>query len=676
MGSKRNSDLGSRDCSAPSDATSNGLRDSEPTRRFLYMLVVLLACCGLMLHHLPQFSTRPRNTDDRLRVDIPPPPEPETITVTRLPLPPVAPSSEDGSCTLEINPRRTGCIAKTSGLQSGQFLPDDAHLLAAVDFIGAPSAPDPTSIYQGRQLIIIKTNNETFPNGDAWKCITCGAWGENSHGRHVGLDYPQAFSDGKRALAGTYIIECSDGLASETCGLDRVRIIPLRWDDTEDGSGPGGSMRELRLHPDNIHIGFSSLWANSNGVSQFSFFGRLQYNPSPSAGEPLSPRYDVVNVNILHHEEDSRPVIIDPKDPSQIVINPNALTVGELRGFSGTGNEVTWIGYPIESCNMDVFAADLTSGRIRRLTSHPEYVDPVDISPDDKWSVVMDTRGSERQMFLSGLRGIPPLVDLIVTAAVSSVRNNGQRRFFQPWLVDQYGDRGSYFGQKINDAGSGVPGSGAVNDPEWNGRADPRWSRDGTRIAYTQALTQAPACGGNNPLPCYNSTEEGGRNERIMIAHLDDREPLEQRFVYTRPDSIPWARPFPPGSPFPERYNLPAGRYTLKGRVSGWASVSLEADEQTGSLDSVSVYYRDFSDDGLNVLVGSESVSRENPSPFVEQLHWFSSLVQKGPNNGTKITSPGGFHLSIDILHNIFRANGTLTTTANGKEYRQPADET
>ncbi|KAF7554677.1 hypothetical protein G7Z17_g2733 [Cylindrodendrum hubeiense] len=531
------------------------------------------------------------------------PPSPEPITVTRLRLPPVALNTDNGSCTPEINPRRTGCVSKTSDLHSGHYLRDGVHLLAIANFTGAPVEPDPASIYQGQQLILIKTDNTTFPNGDSWKCITCGVSSENSQGRGLAMDYPQAFVDGKRALAGTNVVECSDGLASEACGPDSVRIIPLRWNTATNNSGPGGSMRELRLHPDNHHIGFNSIHVTSNGIAQSAFFGRLRYDPSPKWGQPPAPRYDVINVSLLYNEEQSHRIIVSPDDPSHLIIQPGALAVGELRGFGGTGKEVTWLGAPVESCNIDVFASDITTGKVRRLTSHPEYVDPVDLSPDDKWSVVLDTRGAGRQMFIAGLRGIPPLIDLVAVSAVSSVRNNGKRRFFQPWLIDQYGDRDHYYGQQVNAEGSGIPGSGSINDPEWNARADPRWSWDGTRIAYTQIITEEPACGGVNPLPCYNSTEDGGRNERIMIAHLTS-------------------------------------------------------------------HY------GMNVLVGSESVSRENPTPFVEVLHWYSDLTQTGPNNGTKITSPDGFHLSIDIDLNFFEANGTLTTTVAGKEYHQPANYT
>lgn len=85
-------------------------------------------------------------------------------------------------------------------------------------------------------------------------------------------------------------------------------------------------------------------------------------------------------------------------------------------------------------------------------------------------------------MFIAGMRGIPPVVDLIATAVTSSIRNNGERRFFQPWLLEYYGDHGFYIGQQTNATGDGSHRS--INDPQWNGMADPKWSLDGTMISY------------------------------------------------------------------------------------------------------------------------------------------------------------------------------------------------
>lgn len=643
------------------------------------MLLRLLSTIWLLLpgtqadHQVPLGLQKVSISTD----DLPPPPDPEPVAVTRLPLPPIAPSDDAGSCSLEINPHGTGCFGKVSKLQSGSFLPDNNHIVAVGNFAGAPSPPNPASMYAGQQLIIIKTNGQTFQNGDSWKCVTCGISEDNHHGWDAAMAYPQAFRDGRRILAGANIIECAEDLTSEECTPENIRIYPLRWDMDGNDTGPGAQMRELRLHPDNVHLGFSQFHITKHGTfNQYSYFGRLKWNPNSTGGESPSPRYDVVNVSILSNDKEKTKVIHEDTGPPRIVLPTDSPTVGELRGFSGSGQELTYIGYPTESSNIDVYAANLQSGKVRRLTAHPEYCDPVDISPDDKWHVVMDTRGTERQMFLSGLRGIPPLTDLVNVAAVSSVRNNGYRRFFQPWLLDHSGDRDGYVGQKLNAEGSGVPGSGDINDPEWNGMADPKWSWDGTRIVYTQVQTMSPACGGANPLPCYPSKEDGGRSERIMVAHLAGREASTPPVVEPVPDEIPWGTKFPPGSHPPERPSLPPGEYRLQGKTSGHAAMSLASREGTEIIETVSVVYHDFSDDGLDFLIGSEKVSVTSPSPTLQQVTWYSNITQTGPNAGTKMTSPGGFNFEVDVMKNIFQAKGSMVTTVGGEDYFQPANGT
>ena len=597
-----------------------------------------------------------------------PPPSPEPIVVTDLPLPPVTPDTTEGSCTPELNPGRTGCLLRDSQIQSGNFLPDDNHVLVSLNFSGAPAAPDPASIYDGTQLIIVKADGDTFPNGDPWKCITCGVPESNKAGSTELAPYPQAFRDGNRVLVGSNIVDCGDELlASPGCTPDKVHIYPIRWNTKLDGSGPGGDIRELRLHPDNVHLGFNSFTFENGQLGQFAYFSRLQFNPNPSTGEPRTARYDLVNVTRL----------FSPKNPAsisvhgnQLLINDSAISVGELRGFSGRGKEVTYIGSSVESCNIDVFAADLTTGRVRRLTSDPEYVDPVDISPDDKWHVILDTRGSGRQMFLAGMRGVPPLIDMVAVTAVSSVRNNGARRFFQPWLLDHDGDRGDYNGQQVNAAGDGSPGS--INDPNWNAGADPKWSHDGTRIAYYQNMVVPPACGGNNPLPCPNSTEPGGRITRLMLAHLTSREPLHLEPVAPVSDEVPWGTPYVPESHIPALSYPGDGSYTLQGKVSGSARVTIIGNAAGSAPRTIEVAYDNYSDDGLHFIHGWEKVTSTMLSLTLNKLDWYSNLASTGQQHATKKTGPGGFHLEIDTLANIFNANGTLTTMIDGKTWRQP----
>lgn len=603
------------------------------------------------------------------------PPDPEPIEVTELPLPPVAPSTAEGSCSPDINPSGTGCILQTGGLvQSGSFLPDGTHVTALVNFTGAAAAPDPASVYTGSQIILVKSDGTTFPNGDAWKCVTCGMPEENAQGVNEDMSYPQAFRDGKRILTGPNIIDCGDhDLASEECTPEETHMYPIRWNTTPDGSGAGGTIRELRLHPDNVHIGFNSFTMTGEQLGQVGYLSRLEFNPSPTTGTPSVPRFDLVNVTSLFNEAvEYQPLIVE--EDNQIRINPDMISVGELRGFSGTGKEVTYVGYPAESSNIDVFAADLTTGKVSRLTSHPEYCDPVDISSDDEWIAIMDTRGSGRQMFMAGMRGVPPLTDIVSTSATSSTRNNGQRRFFQPYVLDRYGDRGDYYGQKVNAAGDGTPGS--VNDPQWNGMADPRWSLDVTRLAYWQALTIAPACGGENPLPCPSSTEPGGRTERLMVAHFTDRTPVDWKTIEPISDTVPWGTPYVAGSTPPPRTFLPGGAYTLNGAASGSAAVVITENSDQTAVRSVAVTYENFSDDGLTWLDGFENVTVNNPSVTLNEVDWYSNLTQTGEANASKKTSPDGFHLSIDVLTNIFQANGTLTTTIDGVVYEQPANGT
>ncbi|KEY72221.1 hypothetical protein S7711_00220 [Stachybotrys chartarum IBT 7711] len=601
----------------------------------------------------------------------PAPPAPEPINVVELPLPPVTTSS----CTPELNPRGTGCIAQGKhgdGFQAGSFLPDSRHIVAHVTYAGAPQAPDPASIYEGEHIMLIKTDGTMFPNGDPWKCLTCGVPPGNALGISNTFDYPNSFSDNKRILYGTNILDCGEyNLTSPDCTPEATHIYPIRWETASDGSGPGGEIRELRIHPDDVHLGFSSFGIQGGSLTQFGYFSRLSFNPAPTTGTPLVPRYDLVHTTRL----------FSPENPPRFTENGNELTfnplsniVGELRGFSGRGNEVTYIGPSVESCNIDVFAADLSTGKVRRLTAHPEYVDPVDISPDDQWTVVMDTRGTGRQMFMAGMRSVPPLIDLIAATVASTIRNNHQRRFFQPFIIDRHGDRGDYYGQKVNEEGSGIPGSAAINDPEWNGRADPKWSPDGTKVVYWQDLTAPPACGGDNPLPCYASPYQGGRYIRFMVADLTSRKARSLPKVSPVSDIVPWGTPYVPGSATPILPRPAEGTYTLKGRRGGFASVTITDNVDVETIKSIAVEYTNYSDDGLTVLNGSENFTRTNPAVTVESVVWFSDLVQTGNVAATKKTSPDGFRLTINVMTNILEANGTLTTTIDGVAYRQPAN--
>lgn len=329
------------------------------------------------------------------------------------------------------------------------FMADGRHVVLTINFAGAPAPPQASSSYQGAQVIVVKTDGTTFANGDPWKCVTCGVPAANAAGMNP-LDRPEAFHDGKRVRAGANVIDCSPLLVTdEACTPERTHIYPIRWNVKPDGSGAGGSMRELFLHPDNVHLGWSSVVVSREGLGQFAYLGRLEFNPAPTAGTPLVPRYELANVTRFFSEApETHAFREDPDNPGELLFNPHAPGFGELRGFTSDGQEAFFNGSSAESGHFDLYATHLSTGKSRRLSRHPGFTDSGDMSPDDKWIAVMDNRASERMMFVAGMRGIPSITDLVTSTAVASIRNNGQRRFFQPWLIDRYGDRGSRSSQR------------------------------------------------------------------------------------------------------------------------------------------------------------------------------------------------------------------------------------
>ncbi|MQY27701.1 TolB-like translocation protein [Nocardia aurantia] len=586
-------------------------------------------------------------------------PDPGRVTVTELPVPPTAPTAAAGSCTAQVNPHRTGCVDPGWGAigSPGTYWGTGRATLLGVTFAGAPAAPDPASVYQGPQVLLVRTDGTLFPNGDPWKCLTCGVPAANRLGvTDTAFTYPlNGFHDGKRALAGTSILDCGDyQVFDDRCTPERLHIYPIRWNVTPDGSGPGGEIRELRMNPDDVHIGWNHMILDNGRYDEQAYMGRLVFDPAPAAGEPRAPRYDLTAVTTLFSAApEYQPYQVVPGHPDQLRWN-SAGMIGEFRGWSADGREALGIQSYL-SASVDAWATDNTTGRSRPLTDHAEYTDPMAVSPDGEWTVALQVNGSDRLHFLSALPGVPPLIDQLgATGYVSGIRNNGQRRFFAPWLVDRDGKRA----RQIN----------ADGDPNWNAAADPAWLADGTGVVYAENLVTAPACGAPNPLPCPASGEPGGRHSRVMLARFDGLAPKSVTPVAPVPDSVDWGTPYHPGDPMPVRPQLPAGIYTLPGKAHGSARAEI-AEDAAGV--SMSVSYTDFSDDGATVVDGTESIRR--PRSLLGGITLQENLTVSGAHTGTKVTSePAGFTLAPTVLENNFQATGTLTTTLDGRTYTQP----
>ena len=589
-------------------------------------------------------------------------------------MPPTIPADVVGACTSTINPNGTGCIIANGYLDGGSFLRDNHEVVAIVTYGGAPSSPDPAAIYTGQQIILIKTDGTTFSNGDPWKCLTCGTPASNMANVTIAnSEYPQSFPDGSRLLIGNSIFDCSPyQLTDDACTASQIYGYPIRFNNTPDGSGPGASIRELRLHPDGVHLGLNVLTYAAGVYNEYAYYGHLVFNPAPTTGLPLAPRYDLTNVSqMVEPGFANRTLTVNPTNPHQLLINTNGIDVGEFRGFSKDGTEAFYVGYPHESSNIDVFAANMTTGAVRDVTEGLQYNDPLDSSPDDQWVVALATTPYNRLTFVAGMQGVPPLVDPITTALVAGMRSNQGRAFWKPILLDRYAGRGSYVGQQIN-AGDTSPGG--IDDPNWDAAADPRWSWDETAITYYEHIVQSPGCGGTNPLPCPTSTEPGGRTSRIMIAHLTSRTP----YAYTVPaptaDNLPtWGVPYVPGSAPQTTTYPPAGHYFLYGAVSGVATVEYRQNS-AGTIDYAHVKYTNFSNDGVNLLNGTEHVDQLTPGV----TKWKSRLEQLGNTVVLKRTSPELQLNTISTLYyNNFQAlSGKLETKIGGVTYNQPANGT
>lgn len=610
----------------------------------------------------------------------------EPVSVGWLPLPPTAP--ETGPC-----PHPTGCIdAGREGIVGLRtFTWDGGHVLVAIRYAGAPA-----STYDGPQLILVKTDGTTFANGDGWRCLTCGVPAANRVGVDMSdLSYPEAFRDERRVKIGNSILDCSPyRVIDEVCTPEDIRIYPIF--SPFPAFPEGGIMRETRLHPDDVHLGWNQMFLAGSAATQFGVFGRLHFLPSPPSGPP---RYELSDVSFLLSDDLAMTGrFISVGQPGHLRVDEPAGVIGEFRGFTSDGTAALGIGTQ-DSFNYDVFATDLQAGRSRRLTRDPAYTDPATMSPDDRSIVIMDGRvdnrtgypdgnppGSDGRMyFASALPGVPPLIDLAITSAIGNLYNlqysgqDGGRRFFQPYLIDLDDPvlDGVHDGLQLNGGGDTTPGNGGVSDPLWNAGADPAWSPDGTRIVYYQRLVAPPACGDPPQPDCPVSTEPGGRLTRLMMAELTSRHPKPpppQPVAVA--DVVPWGTPYRAGNPLPPvRPEVPAGTYTLDGE-QGTAIVEITHGPSPFHpgrtwVVGVKVAYEDYSVDGVNIVNGTEEGIKD--SGPTTTYTWHADLRLSGRHRGTRRTSePGGFVVTSSALAAPPTISGTLTTTLDGLSFTSP----
>jgi hypothetical protein len=160
----------------------------------------------------------------------------------------------------------------------------------------------------------------------------------------------------------------------------------------------------------------------------------------------------------------------------------------------------------------------------------------------------------------------------------------------------------------------------------------------------------------------------------MMMARFTSRKPIAVEPPAPISDVVPWGTPYVPGTPIPTRAVIPEGNYTLSGAVSGTAKVSITHNADHSAIATVAVTYDNYADERDVIFNGTERVTETRPALTTTSLEWYSDIAQTGKTSARKVTSPDGFKLTIDVTKNIFQATGTLTTTVDGRTYRQPGN--
>ena len=69
-------------------------------------------------------------------------------------------------------------------------------------------------------------------------------------------------------------------ITDAACTPAATHIYPIRWNRSADGSGSGGSMRELRLNPDDVHLGWNALiFGGPTGIGALVVTGGIELAP-------------------------------------------------------------------------------------------------------------------------------------------------------------------------------------------------------------------------------------------------------------------------------------------------------------------------------------------------------------------------------------------------------------
>ncbi len=473
-----------------------------------------------------------------------PPPAPEPVVRAVLPVP----DGVDANTVTDTN-----------------FHPDGEHLIWAAKLVGESNF----------QIMIGKVDGSEF------NCLTCSIGGLP----FVKLDI---FSDGRRIVVGNQVVaglpsplpyqspfpgaetvpilECTPSLLD--CQTPELVFVRVPFDPDDANLIENQRVREFRIAPDGIHLGWTQI-RNDAELGLVPVIGELRRE---------ADHYELDNVEVMAPLEESA---MTPRSDGRFEFTvPHA---GEIKGFIEGGAALALLSEDF-AINSDAGRVDISTGEIERLTRHPDYDEPIDVSPDGSWLVVGSKRSQDPTLDVTAAFGLVPRPNFVILRGSQLVStwafagNNGLNRGLDTWLVDRLGARGDYIGQNLSD------------DICYGGFEREHWNADGTRVAKREQI---------RPVMAADPQCHGLPTRRAVVYELTSRTPVppEDRFpIVTTPDA-PWAGGI---TDIKNKPGVDLGLYTVPGRVFGEALV--EYTER-----GVSVEYRNYSDDGLIVLDGVES---------------------------------------------------------------------
>jgi hypothetical protein len=433
------------------------------------------------------------------------------------------------------------------------------------------------------------------PEGTDLACLTCGVAPEVDEP----LLKPIAFADGERVIvrvgnqnplraADHAILECRPSVAR----CDEAELVPLVPPAAGDASVVQ-DQRELRVAPDGEHVGITQV-------------------RTTAAGEGVP----VAIVARLRRTADA----YELDDPRVVSAR------GELKSFTPDGRRVlvgVFSGYPYEAANPDVISVDLETGEERRVTTAPDYDEPVELSPDGEWYLVGSGRGSGLFETVSQVRR-PSFLGVALDPLTAALFAHHRPEVLEGWVVRADAETEGDPGQRIPSPEGDYDGR-----PIWN------WRPDGTALTYWEGRG--------------TGFETDPTDTRLVVAELVDRGPAE------RPPSRPvppprWAPSLagfvPEGEPQPE---------SREGRDRGSATV--EVTELPDGV-VVEVTYVGFSDDGEWVVDGTERAERRGGT-----TNYTADLTLAGDHEG---------FLRADAVISVGGIEGGITSSVDGRRLALP----